>query len=197
MKFFHKKKIKEARMKYNINSGSGNLNPDDIFNIASECLEDYNFSKTTAKDPVPMTYRIQRVQDGDELSASVEGNYYDDIIVECNFGSHTGYSYTIITQSPDEQVTWVGYTKNELREDIIDAIKVYMQAAKSHAGKKTFEIYLEETFENRDEFNDFLDKAIPIFGHELYDQLKKYMTKEEFSSTFAKINDAIKNGGKK
>lgn len=190
-KILSQRKIEEARMEY---SGSGDLNPDDIFNIASECLENFNFSKTTSQDPAPMTYRIQRAQNDDELSASVEGNYYDDIIVECSFSSHTGYSYTIITQSTDEQVTWAGYTKNELREDIADAVKVYMQAAKSHAGKKTFEIYLEETFKNRDEVVEFLDKAVAIFGCDLYDKLKKYMTKEEFSSTFAKINDAIKNG---
>jgi hypothetical protein len=122
-------KLNESRMKY---SGSDSVNPSDIFNIVGECLEDYNFKKTTAKEPVPMTYRIQKMQNTDKLFASVDGNYYDDIIVDYNFNSHIGYSYVIIAQDSDEQATWAGYAKSELRDDIVEAIKICLKTAKSH-----------------------------------------------------------------
>lgn len=182
-------KIKESRMKY---SGPDNVSPNDIFNIVGECLEDYNFQKTTAKEPVPMTYRIQKVQDNDELSASVDGNYYDDIIVECNFSSHTGYSYIIITQDSDEQATWAGRTKSELRDDIVEAIKICLKTSKEHAGKKTFEVYLHELYNgDREAIRDFIDNSISnIFkGDKFGDLMTKYMTKEEFSKTYSDIKE--------
>lgn len=179
-------KIKESRMKY---SGSDNVSPNDIFNIIGECLEDYNFQKTTAKEPVPMTYRIQKVQGNDELSASVDGNYYDDIIVECNFSSHTGYSYIIITQDSDEQATWAGHTKSELRDDIVEAIKICLKTSKEHAGKKTFEVYLDELYNgDREAVRDFIDNISNIFkGDEFGNLMTKYMTKEEFSKTYSDL----------
>lgn len=179
-------KIKESRMKY---SGTDNVNPSDIFNIVGECLEDYNFQKTTAKEPVPMTYRIQKVQGNDEFSASVDGNYYDDIIVECNFSSHTGYSYIIITQDSGEQATWAGHTKSELKDDIVEAIKICLKTSKEHAGKKTFEVYLEELYNgDREAISDFIDSISNIFkGDEFGDLMTKYMTKEEFSKTYSDL----------
>lgn len=181
-------KIKESRMKY---SGSDNVNPSDIFNIVGECLENYDFQKTTAKEPVPMTYRIQKVQDSDELSASVDGNYYDDIIVECNFSSHTGYSYIIITQDSDEQATWAGHTKSELRDDIVEAIEICLKTAKSHDGKKTFEVYLDELYDgDREAVRNFIDSISNIFkGDEFGDLMTKYMTKEEFSKTYSDLKE--------
>lgn len=181
-------KIKESRMKY---SGSDNVSLSDIFNIVGECLEDYNFQKTTAKEPVPMTYRIQKVQGNDELSASVDGNYYDDIIVECNFSSHTGYSYIIITQDSGEQATWAGYTKSELRDDIVEAIKICLKTSKEHAGKKTFEVYLDELYNgDREAIRDFIDSISNIFkGDEFGNLMTKYMTKEEFSKTYSDLKE--------
>lgn len=181
-------KIKESRMKY---SGSDNVSLSDIFNIVGECLEDYNFQKTTAKEPVPMTYRIQKVQGNDELSASVDGNYYDDIIVECNFSSHTGYSYIIITQDSDEQATWAGYTESELRDDIVEAIEICLKTAKSHDGKKTFEVYLDELYNgDREAIRDFRDSISNIFkGDEFGNLMTKYMTKEEFSKTYSDLKE--------
>jgi hypothetical protein len=179
-------KIKESRMKY---SRADHVNQSDIFNIVGECLEDYNFQKTTAKEPVPMTYRIQKVQDFDELSASVDGNYYDDIIVECNFTSHFGYSYIIITQDSGEQATWAGYTKSELKDDIVEAIKICLKTSKEHAGKKTFENYLDEIYDgDRESVRDFIDSISNIFkGDEFGDLMTKYMTKEEFSKTYSDL----------
>jgi hypothetical protein len=179
-------KIKESRMKY---SRADHVNQSDIFNIVGECLEDYNFQKTTAKEPVPMTYRIQKVQDFDELSASVDGNYYDDIIVECNFTSHFGYSYIIITQDSGEQATWAGYTKSELKDDIVEAIKICLKTSKEHAGKKTFENYLDELYDgDRESVRDFIDSISNIFkGDEFGDLMTKYMTKEEFSKTYSDL----------
>lgn len=179
-------KIKESRMKY---SGPDNVSPNDIFNIVGECLEDYNFQKTTAKEPVPMTYKIQKVQGNDELNASVDGNYYDDIIVECNFSSHTGYSYIIITQDSDEQATWAGHTKRELRDDIVEAIKICLKTSKEHAGKKTFEVYLDELYNgDREAIRNFIDSISNIFkGDEFGNLMTKYMTKEEFSKTYSDL----------
>lgn len=181
-------KIKESRMKY---SGPDNVSPNDIFNIVGECLEDYNFQKTTAKEPVPMTYKIQKVQGNDELNASVDGNYCDDIIVECNFSSHTGYSYIIITQDSDEQATWAGYTKSELRDDIVEAIEICLKTAKSHDGKKTFEVYLDELYDgDREAVRDFIDSISNIFkGDEFGNLMTKYMTKEEFSKTYSDLKE--------
>lgn len=187
-------KIKESRMKY---SGPDNVSLSDIFNIVGECLEDYNFQKTTAKEPVPMTYKIQKVQGNDELNASVDGNYCDDIIVECNFSSHTGYSYIIITQDSDEQATWAGHTKSELRDDIVEAIKICLRTSKEHAGKKPFDVYLDELYNgDREVLGEFFDNAYSVLGNELRELTTKYMTKDEFASTFDKINSSIKNGGK-
>lgn len=179
-------KIKESRMKY---SGADNVSLSDIFNIVGECLEDYNFQKTTAKEPVPMTYKIQKVQGNDELNASVDGNYCDDIIVECNFSSHTGYSYIIITQDSDEQATWAGHTKSELRDDIVEAIKICLKTSKEHAGKKTFEVYLDELYNgDREAIRDFIDSISNIFkGDEFGNLMTKYMTKEEFSKTYSDL----------
>jgi len=181
-------KIKESRMKY---SGPDNVSPNDIFNIVGECLEDYNFQKTTAKEPVPMTYKIQKVQGNDELNASVDGNYCDDIIVECNFSSHTGYSYIIITQDSDEQATWAGHTKSELRDDIVEAIKICLKTSKEHAGKKTFEVYLDELYDgDREAIRDFIDSISNIFkGDEFGNLMTKYMTKEEFSKTYSDLKE--------
>lgn len=181
-------KIKESRMKY---SGPDNVSPNDIFNIVGECLEDYNFQKTTAKEPVPMTYKIQKVQGNDELNASVDGNYCDDIIVECNFSSHTGYSYIIITQDSDEQATWAGHTKSELRDDIVEAIKICLKTSKEHAGKKTFEVYLDELYNgDREAIRDFIDSISNIFkGDEFGNLMTKYMTKEEFSKTYNDLKE--------
>jgi len=182
-------KIKESRMKYS--GWSDNVSLNDIFNIVGEYLEDYNFQKTTAKEPVPMTYRIQKVQGNDELSASVDGNYYDDIIVECNFSSHTGYSYIIITQDSGEQATWAGHTKSELRDDIVEAIKICLKTSKEHAGKKTFDVYLDELYDgDREAMGDFIDSISNIFkGDELRDLMTKYMTKEEFSKTYSDLKE--------
>lgn len=138
-----------------------------------------------------MTYKIQKVQGNDELNASVDGNYCDDIIVECNFSSHTGYSYIIITQDSDEQATWAGHTKSELRDDIVEAIKICLKTSKEHAGKKTFEVYLDELYDgDREAVRDFIDSISNIFkGDEFRNLMTKYMTKEEFSKTYSELNN--------
>lgn len=99
------------------------VDPSVIVQEASLFFEDEGLSKIEYKaKPKPRTFKIFNDHQGNiGISAAINGDYEDDILINAFFDSRCGSGYVIQTQTLEGPVEWVGFDKSEFKEDLEDA----------------------------------------------------------------------------
>lgn len=117
-------KVKETRTKHPGRNDQITINF--IKNEVINFFEDRGFSEAEHRTQMgPRTFRTYtgHGQSIFTFEVAINGVYEDDILINTVFDSVCGYGYVIQAGTSDGLVEWVGFNKEEFREDLEDVWK--------------------------------------------------------------------------
>ena len=128
------------------------------------------------------------------LSVSLSGDYEDEILVKSTFDMILGYGYIIRTSTKDDDnATWIGYTKDNLKQDLLEAWLEYNSYLRYYEGKKNLDVWIRNLGLDRDEERKTTGNIYNKYGPEI---LEKLMTKEEFDKLYNEYKSSLNESRK-
>lgn len=190
--------LNEERIKKN---RFNDVSVEELKRISTSFFEDEGLTKVKREkgDKLrPRTFAIEERQSNPLilfiLSVSLSGGYEDEILVKSTFDMILGYGYIIRTSTKDDDnATWIGYTKDNLKKDLLEAWSEYNSYLQYYEGKKNFDVWIQNLGLDSDAEYKATGNIYNKYGPEI---LEKLMTKEEFDKLYNEYKSSLNESRK-